>query len=274
MDWYVRAHGGKDQLDEIAGQVSKIVDRLGGLADPPAYESLSNGSFESESSVGLVGWLHAQHPPGAVRIDNNEAIDGARSVVMSTEHSDGDRTWLVSEMIQPPRSGRLAVSLACRAAMSNTNATHRLRVSIEGTRAGEPIRQSAEIEIPQNGQWRPRQLVLEVEGVDPSSVDLLRLTIDSLSKGRVWIDDVRLHDWFPVSKERSELQGEAYVAVQGLQRGNLTPAARLLQNEWAQHLLKVKEPAPPDVIEAAKAEETSAGVAERLRNWLPAPLRF
>tara|TARA_R110002049_G_scaffold4601_5_gene32376 strand:- start:526128 stop:529946 length:3819 start_codon:yes stop_codon:yes gene_type:complete len=274
LDWFARVHGGKEPLDEIARQVTAIVDRLGGLADPPTYESLSNGGFESESSVGLAGWLHAQHPPGAVRIDDTESIEGEHSVRLTTDQSVGDRTWLVSEMIQPPRSGRLGVSLACRGELIEGGSTHRLRVSIEGTRAGEPIRKSIEIKVPHNGQWRPRQLVLEVEGVDPSSVDMLRLTIDSLSRGRVWVDDVRLHDWFPLSKERAELQGEAYVAVQGLQRGNLTPAARLIQNEWAQHLLANDEPAPAAVITTVKPEESSAGVAERIRNWLPTPLRF
>ena len=274
LDWFARVRGGKQALEEITQQVTKIVDRLGSLADPPTYPALSNGGFESESGVGLPGWLHAQHPPGAVQIDDSESIEGQQSVRLTTNRNVGDRTWLVSETIQPPQSGRLGVSLACRAELVDTETAHRLKVSIEGTRAGEPIRQSAEIEVPHNGQWQPRQMVLEIDGVDPTSVDLLRLTIDSLSKGRVWIDDVRLHDWFPLSQERGELQGEAYVAVQGLQRGNLTPAARLIQNEWAQHLLATETPSPPDVIETVAPDDAPTGVAERIRSWLPTPLRF
>ena len=106
-------------------------------------------------------------------------------------------------------------------------------------------------------------------------MDSLRLTIDSLSGGRVWIDDVHLHDQFPTAKERAELQSQAFLAVQGLQRGNLTPSGRLLQNHWACFLLTLG-PAPPaqQVMEAVEPVDETPGVAERIRSWLPRPLRF
>ena len=107
-------------------------------------------------------------------------------------------------------------------------------------------------------------------------MDSLRLTIDSLTVGRVWIDDIELHDWFPTSMERGVLQGDAFLAVQGLQRGNITPAARLLQNYWAQYLINQK--LPPQVAPVAQAAEEQSedapGMADRIKSWLPRPLRF
>ncbi len=103
----------------------------------------------------------------------------------------------------------------------------------------------------------------------------LRLTIDSLSGGRVWIDDVQLHDRFPTEKERTELQSQAFLAVQGLQRGNLLPSGKLLQNHWARHLLSLgdTEPSQP-MIDDEPVPAEPPGVAERIRNWLPRQLRF
>ena len=101
---------------------------------------------------------------------------------------------------------------------------------------------------------------------------------DSLSSGRIWIDDIRLHDQFPTVGERDELQSEAFLAVQGLQKSNLAPAGRLLKNGWAQHLLKL---APLQVTETKKItdaevekKDEAPGIAERIRDWIPRPLRF
>ncbi len=275
VSWTSRASGGDVSLDEIKMDVSAIVARLGILSDLRSYPVLSNGGFEQQGGVGLVGWLHAQHPADSVRVDEQESIEGKRSVLLTTDARYSNRTWLVSETFSPPESGRLAVSLACRGELSAGDSVHRLRVSIEGTRGGEPMRRSGEFTLPRDGKWQSREVVLEVDGIDPSTVESLRLTIDSLSIGRVWIDDVRLHDWFPLEKERRELQSQAFLAVQGLQRGNLTPSARLLQNHWAKYLLtEAASRQPPAVIDATETRDEAPGVAERIRSWLPHPLRF
>ncbi|MDB4644768.1 hypothetical protein OAF37_01795, partial [Rubripirellula sp.] len=98
----------------------------------------------------------------------------------------------------------------------------------------------------------------------------------SLSSGRVWIDDIRLHDQFPTASERDKLQSGAFLAVQGLQKSNLAPAGRLLQNRWAQHLLKLDplQKDEPITTEAEVEKEETPGIAERIRDWIPRPLRF
>ncbi len=273
--WSSRVSGGSQAMTDIKDKVTAVVERIGALSDPQAYEHLSNGGFEKTGGVGIPGWMHTQHPQGAVRIDDREAIVGSQSVVLTNDQRNSSRAWLVSETITPPASGRLAVSLACRGELTSGDATHRLRVSIEGIRSGQPFRQTNEFEIPRDGQWQPRKVVLEAVGVNPSDVDSIRLTIDSLSSGRVWIDEVHLHDWFPTISERGELQGEAFLAVQGLQRGDVTPAARLLHNYWAQYLIHEKHSkqlAP--VLQTTQQEEEPAGMAERIKSWLPRPLRF
>jgi hypothetical protein len=169
----------------------------------------------------------------------------------------------------------LAVSLACRAESKVDDSHHLLRISIEATRQGDPIRFTRELAVPRNGQWGQRDVILEADEIDTSAIESLRLTIDSLSGGRVWIDDVQLHDRFPTAKERTEIQNQAFLAVQGLQRGNLLPSGKLLQNHWARYLLSLgKSEQSKRVIENVPEPMEAPGVAERIRNWLPRPLRF
>ena len=272
-----RLSGGSEALAEIKSQVTLIAQRIGILFDFDSYDALNNGSFENANGMGLVGWLHAQHPAGCVRVDDAKSLAGKNSILLTTETNTTARTWLVSETITPPESGRLAVSLACLAETGQNIGTHRLRVSLEATVDEKPVRYSSEFDIPKNGKWGNREVRLEALNIDASKMHSLRLTIDSLSSGRIWIDDIRLHDQFPTISERDELQSEAFLAVQGLQKNNLAPAGRLLQNGWAQHLLKLSEiqTTAPATTEVDKTEPQDApGIAERIRDWIPRTLRF
>ena len=53
-------------------------------------------------------------------------------------------------------------------------------------------------------------------------------------------------------------------------------SARLLQNDWARYLLTLEPTEKPKPVEKKRVEisEESPGVAERIRSWLPRPLRF
>lgn len=271
-----RLSGGSAALAEIKRKVTLVAQRIGILFDFESYDALNNGGFEKAGNLGLVGWLHAQHPEGCVRVDDSQPLEGKHSILLTTETNTTARTWLVSETITPPESGRLAVSLACRAEAKTNAGTHRLRISLEATENGKPIRYSNEFEIPKNGQWGNREVQLEALNIDAANMHSLRLTIDSLSSGRIWIDDIRLHDQFPTVGERDELQSGAFLAVQGLQKSNLAPAGRLLQNGWARYLLKLDplKEIEPKTNETELEKEEIPGIAERIRDWIPRPLRF
>ena len=274
--WSARPAEAEKTTDRVVRDVTWIVEQLGALADSNDEVALSNGGFERTGDVGLEGWLHAQHPPGAVQVDAADAFEGERSIVLTNDGSSSNRAWLVSEPVPTPQSGRLAVSLACRAEAAETETPHRLKVALEVTDHSGPTRHWVELQLPRDGEWQDRRIVLEADGLDPHQVESLRLTIDSLSSGRVWIDDIHLHDWFPTEAERGRLRSQAFLALQGLQRANLTAASRLLQNFWAVALLRES---PPDDAAAAKEsarppQGTRGGITSRLRAWLPQPLRF
>ena len=330
--WRCRMVGGEQTLERLKTYVSEVVGGISTLALPRDYGKLRNGSFEIAGQVGVVGWMHTQFPDSAVVLDADEAVDGAHSIRMSTDTKLAGRTWLVSEPIEVPDSGRLAVSLATRASVQQSNstknatsaqasttdgtndrtagATHRVRVSLEGNRQGRPVRIATEFEVPSDGQWQSRRIVLEAEQLRREEMDSLRLTIDSLTPGKLWIDDIHLHDQFATHAERTALQGKAFLAIQGLQRQNTKPAASLLNHNWSKYLLAQVElkrltsgeatlrnpkqpadvrttpeaasssaanrgvPAKMTDAEATESEGERESVARRLRDWLPKPIRF
>ena len=279
MQWAASVQGGEPVIAEIKKRVTQIVERIGYLNNPARYDQLKNGGFESVGEMGLVGWLHAQHPAGCVAVDTDEAIEGKHSIRLTTHSMTSGKTWLVSDLIAPPSSGRLAVSMALRAQQASDEETHQLRVSVEGTQRGDPVRYTEEVKVPRSGAWQTRHIVLEVAGIDRKVFESVRLTIDSLSSGRLWIDDVRLHDDFSTTRERTDLQNQAFLAVEGLQRGNLTPSARLLNNRWAQHLLSMPEPARKKTlgvsVETPLPESREIPeIADQNRGWFLDRLRF
>ncbi|MEM6474297.1 MAG: hypothetical protein AAF802_32485, partial [Planctomycetota bacterium] len=223
--------------------IGEVIGSTGKLELPNmVYPHLRNGGFESDGQVGIVGWMQTQFPPDAVVLDSNEAIEGSRSIRMTNSEKSSGRTWIVSETIPVPETARLAVSMSVRAAKASSRSgdqtPHRIRISLEGERGGVPLQVISELAIDRNGQWNARRLVLEAKALDLQSLETIRLTIDSLSLGTIWIDDVRLHHQFATEEERDRIHGQAYLAVQGIRRGNLASVTRLLSNEWTRDLLE------------------------------------
>ncbi|MCD0463450.1 hypothetical protein [Roseiconus lacunae] len=326
-------------IEHLKTNVSTVVDHIGTLGSPDLYDGIRNANFEANGKVGIVGWMHTQFPADAVQLDSDEASEGKNSIRLLTTEQNPGGVWIVSEPINVPATGRLSVSMSLRAAakpavnpirqtaaevMMNLNGgdvatasgetdqvevakskltpqppSHDLRVSLEGIRGGEPVRFVSQFSLPCNGQWLTKKNILEIEGLNPDDLETIRLTIDSLTPGKLWIDDVRLHDNFATRAERSHLQGKVFLAIQGLQRGSYAPAAELLRNRWAQYLLVTHSSAAAAMTENKSAAASSIApnktslnhssnptndrppaqgnrdsVAERIRDWLPRPIRF
>ena len=275
--WTNRVSGGPPVVKRIKQKVTDIVENIGYLNQPTVNpDLLSNGSFERVGEVGILGWLHAQHPDGCVELDHNIALHGMRSVRLQTEMNTAGRTWIMSEAFAPPESGRIAVSLSIRGVPSaEITDSQQVRVAIETTEANEPLRVSKLIEVQKNAQWLTHDLVLEIDGLASKTSGPVRLAIDNLKPGTVWIDDVRIYDYFPTQSERADLQRRVFLAVQGMQRGNLLPAGKLLDNFWIQYLLSNKRENSIQLEKSAEQKEKAKPtVAETLKDWIPDSLRF
>lgn len=271
-------------MNRLAKRVQSLATRVAMLTEPRRYPGLRNGDFSEQPPMGkgIPGWMHSQHPPGSVTKTSPSNGDHS-AVIMRNRAGEDARAWLVSAPIAPPATGRLAVSLQARCLVETPSTTPpELRLAIEGRDGGRPIRHRMVLRLRADGDWQEAPLWLEVEEIGGSEIEDLRLTIDWLSDGEVMIDEVRLYDFFLTPAERSELQSRAFLAVQRMRKGDLSAAARLFDSHWAQYLMRL--PPVPTGNETAGVEVPAVsvlidapenpGIAERLRGWLPGPLRF
>ena len=277
QEWQSRISGGEPAEHRIRGQVTAVVERIAALSQLREYLKLTNPGFEKPTGVGIAGWMHSKRSDHSISIDSQEAIEGNQSIVIRNASSDS-KPWILSERFKAPDTGRLAVSIAFRAELNETQSVpHQVRIAIEGSGTNREI-PIKKIDVPRTGKWQPRSVVLEVSNLKPTAPDELVLTITSLSAGKLWIDDVHLHDWFPLESERRDLQGQAFLAMKGLQRDDFSGAAVLLHNPWARGLLGHRPfdmPAQNVTQKTSnKIERKHPSVAERIKGWLPGPLRF
>ncbi len=274
---------------QLLTQVEDLKSRVAVLGRPRPFPALTNGSFELGESERVAGWLRAQHPSDCIRLAN-QSSDGQKSLVMRTDSGASYGTWILSEPLPTPDTGRMAISLKARTLI----APAKLRVAIEGRLRGAAVRHSTELEIPANSEWPAEPFWLRVENLPTSEIQDLRIAIDLITPGEISIDDVKVYDFFLTDRERGELQQQTFVALERLRRGDLTAAARLLDSHWAKYLLALKNPVATGIpqtpvtdsnVSAASAADsqthsnapespTAPATANRWRSWLPEALRF
>ncbi|TVQ02600.1 MAG: hypothetical protein EA381_03070 [Planctomycetaceae bacterium] len=199
------------------------------------------------SPQGIPGWLVAQHPPQCVALDSSVSFEGQRSIRLSGQSEQGRGGWFVSPVVHPPASGRLAVSLRLRGEAARppgrddsatTDQPIRVRMALEGTIHGTPILQVRTVDVPRDGKWGQRPEILELPRLPVLPVESLRLTVDLVSSGVVWVDDVTFLQNFMTSPEKANWDQLVYVAVGGLSRGDLTGASRLFDSHWSVELVR------------------------------------
>ncbi len=196
---------------------------------------------------------------------------------------------MVSRAFPAPRSGRVAVSMMLRGEPSSApekSQPIKVRLSIEGTVAQSNLRESTIVNVPRDGRWSTVPCRVEIDQLPACGVDSLRVAIDVMTEGTVWVDDVRVADQFMTEQERNQLQSQMYLAMGAIPKGDLMAAAKLLESHWIQELLSgpwdVHRPAIlnttedqvlPPVAQPPQKEETP-GIADRFRSWLPKPMRY
>ncbi|QDV62157.1 hypothetical protein [Crateriforma conspicua] len=299
--------GGQPLAEAVQHDVTRVIQRMGlldQLADqthPQGDCRLANGDFESVGQLGLIGWVHSQFPEGAVLLDDKNPAGGDRSLCLTNPPGSNNRTWVISDAIAAPLTGRLTVIASLRGLGKSNQPPLRLRTTLEGHAGGQAFRRSQTIRLKADSAWSHQQHLLTVADI-PRDAQQLRLAIDSLDSGKVWIDDLKLQQWFPLRPERDELQRLAFLAIDGVRQENLTHAARLLQNQWSQLLLDdhaglhldadslkpafVRRRSGSEMKSStsksdqavrpvdADSSESDQGMTGRIRSWLPQQLRF
>ena len=106
----------------------------------------------------------------------------------------------------------------------------------------------AVLDVPRDGRWRDYPLAVEVVDVPSDRSSTLRIAFDMLDPGTVCIDDVVRHERFTPRVDREALRSTAFLAMRGLQRGDLTGAVRLLSMPAADELLWDYPPRNPERV--------------------------
>jgi len=310
--WSAQIDGGESRTTEIGNMVRELADLLAATTEPKVASLIENAGLEDEqpsrkndpqtpasipisqgtsAPLNVLGWMVAQHPVGATGIDEEVAYEGKRSIRLSNRDGRPGGTWIVSRPIETPSSGRIAVSLMIRGEPSENPASVKpiiVRFAIEGTVAGSSFRQSKSIAVPRDGQWSSSPSRIEIDSLPRCGVESLRIAIDVMNEGTVWVDDVKSEDSFMTAAEKSQLQSQLFLAIGGITKGELTPAVKLLESHWVQQILA--SPTAPqrptmasnrESLERARTkgdkaftEPSRPGIAERLKNWLPRSIRF
>jgi len=304
VDWRATFAGSANQVATIRAGVDDAVSAIAKKQHLRRRDLIANPSFEADGA-GVPGWMIAQYPTDCVAIDSHVAFHGSRSIRLVGQAGRPGGSWIVSQTIQPPRSGRLAVSVRLRGAKATSQAAEPLvvRMALEATVGGTPIRKTKSVTVAADAKWSEPQW-LEIAKLPSLPLESLRLTIDLMSGGEVWIDDITCYDQFMTAAEKTHWEHLVFLAAGGLSRGDCGGASRLFDSHWALDFVNASpwaggqtneqssvrraafnpsvtsEPAAsspkagPKVTAPATQPASRPGWSERLKSWLPGPLRF
>lgn len=263
---------------EIRSQLQDLGQRVAVFSSLMTGELITGGSFEQQENGKPVGWLAAQHPSDAVSTDDRRASEGERSVRLENNVPVSTQTWLLSKPLVPTESGRMMISLtACTDGPPEQLPT--VRLSIEARYADRPTRTSVVLGDPDTGpalsaDWSTQRFSVGTTALPREGLQELRVAIDVQGAGRVWIDDIRRHDFFLPPTERADLQRQIFLASEGLGVGELEPASLLFSNPLVVQLQQLPMPQPVPPRPPVESSQPRPTIADRLRGLLPQALQF
>ncbi len=275
-------------MQTLVQTADSLLARLGRLREPPRELPLPGAGFEQAGSGEdePLSWSISAQPGGKARRDSQFHRNGQWSLRMESD------SGVVSALSQPlplSGSGRLAVTAWLR-----TDSTARqpaFRLAVQGTYYGQPYYRYAAIGAPPSTVkitqgWT--QYVFLITDLPLQGLTDLRVRLDLMGPGRVWVDDVAVYDMLFNQREMVQLSKEISEAKVLLQRKQWADALFRLQGFWSQLLLhRVPPPAakmaartPPAGSSAATASGEAPASSQEGRGgsfwqrWLPRWLRW
>lgn len=268
----------------LAQRIQGLGARAASLRNPPSPSAvLHNPGFERPAAEGysLPGWFLTQRPEVVIQPDPTQAHGGSQSARLSTS---GPWACLVSRPFAPPVTGRTAMSVWLRVADPAVQPT--LRLALEGKLNGGDYYRFAPVGAVAGAQAAPigaewTQYVFQVDDLPLEGLTQLQVRFDLLGPGEVWVDDVQLYDLSFSGNELRELYRLIYRANVTLEDGQVSDCLRLLGGYWPRFLeanVPLQSTAAEDVAQRPERQATRppkpTGVIDRLKGFLPEPLRF
>jgi len=272
----------------VAGEVHTALDarirelgaRAAALRNPSSYDVLDNPGFEVPpgESGQIPGWTIPLRPGIAAQLDTAHKCNGTQSLKLA---SKGPIASLVCKSFDAPKTGRLSMWVWLRAA--NAASQPELRLALEGSLRGRNYDRfalvGAKSGVPIGVQWAP--YVFQVDDLPLRGLSNLRIRLDLLGPGEVWIDDIRLVDLAFNENELRELAKLITLADVKRQNGQLRDCIRLLEGYWP-HFLEAnvplkpagvaRKPARPQPKKPPEQPKDVPGLLERMKDLLPKKL--
>ncbi len=278
------ATGGAEFAPTLQARIQRLWSRAAALQRGEGRSGPTNADFELAGSGRSAPPAHWRPGPGtAARLVADGPHSGRQCALVIAPQGGGS---LVSEPLHLGAGGRLTVGVWLRSAGAARPA---MRLAIEGRRQGRPYYRFAGIgggtgsDAPSTA-WR--QFVFQIDDLPTQGLADVRVRLEWLEAGSVFVDDVTVVDVEFSAAERLALSKTITLAEYRLQRGERHECAEVLDGYWPRFLMRYvaddeREPdaaalhapaAAPKPSEPAKPD-AATGMRERLRRALPSLLR-
>ena len=271
-------------VEKLQEHIRALTARAALLRNPPAWKALANPGFEQRplEEGSIPEWLITRSAQTRIRVETRGAHQGNRCVRM---YSEGPIACLVSRPFPAPPTGRFSMMVWLRIADAHRQPP--LRLAVEWEQNGRQYRyaslgapEEGPQSVPLSTDWVP--YVFQVYDLPMDGQTLMRVRFDLMGPGEVWIDDVQISGLAFRRDELIELSKLLTVASAKLDQGHLADCIRILEGYWPQFLQTYVGTSPENLTRlgptapAASSLETerSSNVLDRLKHFLPRPLRF
>lgn len=252
VDWQMELS--RAVFDELKLRLADVLRRARLLKEPKPLAVLANPGFELPMAQGAIpGWDHARGNGISVNLDLNSRRSGQNSLRVS---STGPVAWVRSNPFPAPKTGRLSVWMWLR--IENPKEQPPLQLAVEGRRLnGQPYYRPAPVGAndarsripppPLSAKWAP--YLVRVDDLPSNGLTDLRVAIDLMGKGEVWVDDVQVFDlWFDEA-EIDQLITRSGLANWQLGKGEVIKCERFVRSYWAEFLRRHVTSQPPQMAE-------------------------
>ncbi len=244
----------------LTTKLEELAARAALLRDTPRALPLSNRDFETPGDGELpAAWTASRQPGTLATVDTQQKYKGEQSLKLS---SMGPILSVVSDPLQPPKTGRFAISVWLR--VEDEQRQPPLRLAVEGVLEGGQYYRHAPVGM---GQRVPKiyprwtQFVFQVHDLPTQGLSELRVRFDLMGPGEVWIDDVQCFDLLFRRDELVELSKLITLASVKLQNNEVADCLRLLEGYWPRFLAMHVPLDVPAGLVAENGQQPAAGAS-------------